>query len=220
MTTTKTTKERPSGRGKKPSYAALITKEELSALPVAQFAGAIEVVESLEALRAALKTLSKCEAIGIDTETKPSFKPGRRYEVSLLQLSTDEVCYLVRLNKIGLTDELIRLLEDPKILKIGLSLRDDVTALRRLAPIQPEGLVELQRLCPGYGIRVESLQKIYGIMFGEYMSKGQRMSNWEAPKLTAAQQAYAALDAWGCLRVYRALMEYDAPEPTQFALLY
>lgn len=220
MTTKKTSKPKGSKRSIHPRYAPIITKEELEELPTAQFAGRIELIDTKRAMRDALKVLRKCDAIGIDTETKPSFKPGRRYEVSLLQLSTDEVCYLFRLNKIGFGQELVRLLENPKILKIGLSLKDDKLALRRLSPVEPEGMVELQRLCPGYGIRVESLQKIYGIMFGEYMSKGQRMSNWEAAELTPAQQAYAALDAWACLRVYRQLMQHEPPNPTKFALLY
>lgn len=220
--TAKTKTYKPTGRRRsnQPRFAPVITKEELEGLPPARFEGRIEVVETKQAMRNALKVLRKSDAIGIDTETKPSFKPGLRYEVSLLQISTDEVCYLFRLNKIGLAEELVRLLENPKILKIGLSLHGDKTALRRLSPVEPEGLVELQRLCPGYGIRAESLQKIYGIMFGEYMSKGPRMSNWEAHKLTTAQQAYAALDAWACLRVYRCLMQFDAPAPTQFAMLY
>lgn len=215
-----TSKPKGRKRSKQPRYAALITKEELAALPTAQFIGRIELIETKRAMREALRVLRKCDAIGIDTETKPSFKPGQRHEVSLLQLSTDEVCYLFRLNKIGLAEELIRLLENPKILKIGLSLKDDILAMRRLALVAPEGMVELQKLCPGYGIRVESLQKIYGIMFGEYMSKGQRMSNWEAKQLTNAQQSYAALDAWACLRIYRELMRHDTPNPTLFALLY
>lgn len=205
---------------KRPRFAALITKEELLDLPQAKFPGRIEVVETKKALREALKVLRKNDAIGIDTETKASFTSGTRHEVSLLQLATEEVCYLVRLNKVGFTNELVRLMESKKILKIGLSLRDDRTALRRLAPFEPEGFVELQKLCPGYGIRVESLQKIYGIIYGEYMSKRQRMSNWEADTLSSAQQAYAALDAWACLRIYRSLMAYEAPNPTQFAILY
>lgn len=205
---------------KRPNYAALITKEELVLLPQARFPGKIEIIETKKALREALKVLRRSDAIGLDTETKASFSSGKRNEVSLLQLSTDEICYLIRLNKIGFTDELIRLMENPKVLKIGLSLKDDRTALRRLASFEPESFVELQKLCPGYGLRVESLQKIYGIIFGEYMSKGQRMSNWEASELSTAQQAYAALDAWACLRIYRRLMEHDAPNPTQFAILH
>ncbi len=50
-----------------------------------------------------------------------------------------------------------------------------------------------------------SLQKIYAIVFGEKISKAQRLTNWEAETLTPAQQAYAAIDAWACLKLYRYL---------------
>ncbi|MDE6575037.1 MAG: hypothetical protein K2L84_06875, partial [Muribaculaceae bacterium] len=35
--------------------------------------------------------------------------------------------------------------------------------------------------------------------------KSQRLTNWEAETLTPPQQAYAALDAWACLRIYNYL---------------
>ena len=76
-----------------------------------------------------------------------------RYDVSLLQIATDEECFLFRLNTIGLTKSLIGLLEDPSILKVGLSLKDDLSALNRRETFTPASFVELQRLCGGYGIR-------------------------------------------------------------------
>lgn len=202
-----------------PPYPEHISKEELNELPPAQFSGLIKVISSQEEVPAAIEVLRRSDALGIDTETKPCFTPNRRNEVALLQISTDEICYLFRLNKLGLCTAIIDLLQDEEILKIGLSLKDDRTALKRLAPFEAQGFVELQSLCLGYGIRDASLQKIYGIMFGEYMSKGQRMSNWESPTLSAAQQAYASLDAWACLRIYRELMSRTDPAPIQFALL-
>jgi ribonuclease D len=51
------------------------------------------------------------------------------------------------------------------------------------------------------------LQKIYAILFGEKIAKGQQLSNWEAPELTAAQQNYAAVDAWACLKIYNNLKD-------------
>lgn len=202
-----------------PPYPDQISKDQLDALPVAKFQGQVRIIDTRANIKAAISELMQADALGIDTETKPCFIPGKRNQVSLLQISTDEVCYLFRLNKIGMPEELIELLEDPNILKVGLSLKDDKTTLRRLADFEPKGFVELQSLCPGYGIRDASLQKIYGIIFSEYMSKGQRMSNWEATNLSPAQQHYAALDAWACLRIYRELMTQPDPAPVQFALL-
>jgi ribonuclease D len=56
-----------------------------------------------------------------------------------------------------------------------------------------------------FGIDDNSLQKIYAILFGRKISKNQRLSNWEAPTLSIAQQSYAAIDAWACLRIYNHL---------------
>lgn len=202
-------------------YPEAIDAETLSSLPKAVCPVPIHLIDTGGAsINKLVRALRDRDAIGIDTETKPSFVPGKRTEVSLLQLATDEECFLVRLNRIGLPEPLAELLSRADLLKIGLSLQGDITALRRLTTFDPQGFVELQQLCPAYGLReAASLQKIYAIIFGEYMSKSQRMSNWNARQLTTAQQHYAALDAWGSLRVYRQLMELPHPHPVQFALL-
>jgi ribonuclease D len=48
------------------------------------------------------------------------------------------------------------------------------------------------------------------IVLGQRVSKAQRLSNWEAGKLTPQQQMYAATDAWICIKIYDKLM---ATEP-------
>jgi len=47
--------------------------------------------------------------------------------------------------------------------------------------------------------------KITARILGFRVSKAQRLSNWEADKLTPKQQAYAATDAWVCYEIYRRL---------------
>jgi ribonuclease D len=64
----------------------------------------------------------------------------------------------------------------------------------------------------GHGIEDNSLQKIYAIVFNKKISKRQRLSNWEAEELDAAQQSYAAIDAWACLRIYNHLTKGDKDE--------
>ncbi|KGN72130.1 3'-5' exonuclease [Porphyromonas sp. COT-239 OH1446] len=201
------------------SFASTISGEELSKLERIFFPGEIHLVERKSDVRKAVQQLKQSEAIGIDTETRPSFSAHKRYEVSLLQLSTDEHCFLFRLNKIGLHPELIKLLQDPYLFKVGLSLKDDLSSLKRLSPFEPAGFVELQRLCPGFGIREQGLQKIYAIVCSGYLSKSQRMSNWEAAQLSPAQQMYAALDAWASLQIYNRLIELPYPNPIHYALL-
>ena len=187
-------------------YIISISKEAIAELPVVTYHGVITVVDSAAEAHQAIRALSKESAVGFDTETRPSFKKGRVHNAALMQLSTESRCFLFRLNKIGICDELKKFLERPDILKIGLSVHDDFNALRRTTALEPEGFVDLQQLVRRYGISDISLQKIYAIVFGERISKAQRLTNWEADTLSAPQQAYAALDAWACLRLYKYFM--------------
>ncbi len=104
--------------------------------------------------------------------------------MALLQIASEEHCFLFRLNLTGLTLPLILLLENPNVLKVGLSLKDDFMMLRKRAPFEPRGYIELQEYVRMFGIEDKSLQKIYGILFGQKISKSQRLSNWEAAELT------------------------------------
>ena len=96
-------------------------------------------------------------------------------------------------------------LVNDKILKIGLSLRDDFGAMRKRTDIKPANFLDLQNYVGQFGIEDASLQKIYAILFDKKISKGQRLSNWEADVLTEQQKKYAALDAWACLKIYNQL---------------
>lgn len=201
------------------SFAADIDKETLNSLPKATFHGRIIIVDTLRKLHSAIKALETVHLVGVDTETKPNFIPGKKVSVALLQVSTLEVCYLFRLNLIGFPEELKKFLERADLLKIGLSLRDDISRLKSMTDFNPIGFIELQQMASAYGIQCASLQKIYGITHGLYMSKAQRMTNWEAPILTDNQQAYAALDAQACLEIYLKFMDEEHPHPAQFGLI-
>lgn len=182
-----------------------ISKEELAKMPAADLTHEIRVVETAADARSALRYLSRQKIVGFDTETRPSFKKGRNYNVSLIQISTDDISFLFRINKIGLMPQLVEFLASEKVRKIGLSVKDDFHGLRKLADFEPGGFVELQDYVHRYCIVDASLQKIYAIIFSQRISKGQRLTNWEADSLTPAQQHYAALDAWACLNIYNYL---------------
>lgn len=179
-----------------------ILKEELAHLPAATFAGSISVIDKQEDAEKAIGILAKENEIGFDTETKPSFRRGEKHEVALLQLSTRKECFLFRLNKTGLPECVKMILENPEILKIGVSIHDDFLNLRKKYDLEPCGFIDLQAFVKDYGIADNSLSRIHGILFGKRISKGQRLSNWEADTLTPHQQEYAALDAVACLDIY------------------
>jgi ribonuclease D len=182
-----------------------ITKQEIAAMEPVSFAGRIIVIQTEAEAQKAVAYLRTLRFIGFDTETRPAFRKGQVNKVALLQLSGDECCFLFRLNIIGLPECVVDLLRDPKVLKVGLSIKDDYMTMHRMAPFEPQGFVELQNFVKQFGIGEASLQKIYGILFGRKISKSQRLSNWEADTLTEAQKKYAATDAWACYRIFDTL---------------
>ena len=90
-------------------------------------------------------------------------------------------------------------------MKIGLSIHDDFKRLRKTTKFNPGGFVDLQSYVKAFNIADLSLQRIYAILFDERISKGQRLTNWEAEELTVAQQNYAAMDALACVKIYNYL---------------
>lgn len=182
-----------------------ITKETISTFEPETFKGKIVVVQSLSEAEKAVAYLSRCSLIGFDTETRPTYKKGIRYNIALIQLSTEDMCFLFRLNMIGFPTCLVELLSNPDIKKIGLSLRDDFASMNRRKVFTPDGFIDLQKIVNEYGITDISLQKIYAILFHRKISKKQQLTNWEAEVLTDSQKNYAALDAWACLRIYNKL---------------
>lgn len=207
-----------------------ITKTELAVLPAETYTGTITVIDSEESAVNAAAILSGSRVIGFDTETKPSFRRGERHSVSLLQLSTLTDTFLFRLNVIGLPKCVSDILENESIVKIGVSIHDDFLNLHKKFRFQPKGFIDLQTYVKQFNIADNSLSRIYGILFDKRISKGQRLSNWEASVLTHHQQEYAALDALACLHIYNRLdsegfdyrqskyyREFDEPLPQQAA---
>ena len=177
-------------------------KARIQQLPRALFEGRIEVILSESEAAKAVDYLLSQPIIGLDTETRPSFRKGVKYYVSLLQVSTRDICFLFRLKHTGMCQPIIRLLEDTTVPKIGLSLHDDLHQLHEVAQFEPGHFVELQHKVKAFGVEDLSLQKLFANFFGERISKGQRLTNWEADILSESQKRYAATDAWACVLLY------------------
>lgn len=183
-----------------------ISKETVHNLPEVHYPGRVVLIDSAAKARDAVAYLQKQPQIGFDTETRPSFQKNHRYKVSLVQLSVPGECFLFRLKQIGSLDGLMSIFENPAIQKIGLSLKDDFHSLAKLCEFTPAGFVELQTFVKEYEIADNSLQKIFALIFGQRISKNQRLTNWEAAELTPGQQSYAAIDAWACVEIYNHLL--------------
>lgn len=188
------------------NFTDKISNEETAALPAIEFKGEIRIIEHERDIVPACKFLMKQAVVGFDTETRPSFRPGISYRVSLLQLSTPQLCFLFRLNKIPLAKPILQVLETDSILKIGADVAGDLRSLRQIRHFRDGGFVDLQTIAPQWGIEEKSLRKLSAIVLGQRVSKAQRLSNWEAATLTDKQQLYAATDAWVCTRIYEQLL--------------
>lgn len=187
------------------SFASTISNEDVAQLEPVRFDGKIVVVETVRDLLRACEVLSAQKIIGFDTETRPSFTSGMMNKVALLQLSTDDVCFLIRLNKIPLDKALIAILQNENIAKVGAAVQNDIAALNALRRFKARGFIDLQNEVGRFGIEDRSLRKLSGIIIGKKVSKAQRLSNWEAQTLTPQQQQYAATDAWVCIELLRRL---------------
>ena len=180
-------------------------------MPKVLFPGRIFVVYTESDAEKAVAYLKDQRIVGVDTETRPSFKRGTTHKVALLQISTQDTCFLFRLNRIGMPDSLQEFLMSDT-LKIGLSLKDDFNSLRKRQDMHPDrgNWIELQDYVGKFGIEDRSLQKIYANLFGEKISKNQRLSNLEADVLSEGQKLYAATDAWACVEIYNCLSELES----------
>lgn len=186
-------------------FISSISKEELRELPIGHFKGKIHLIDQLEQAKDLCKNLKKEPILGFDTETKPAFKKGVINRVSLLQLATDKEAYLFRLNKIGLPSCLLDILSNPKQIKLGIAIRDDIRHLKAIHTFKHEGFIELQDFVKEFGIENSGLSKLTGIILKFRISKSQQLTNWENDVLTEAQQLYGATDAWAAYEIYKAL---------------
>ena len=181
-------------------------KKSIAQLPTVTFPGKTVVVMSESEAEKAVHFLLNRDILGVDTETRPSFKKGETHMVSLLQVSTSDVCFLFRLNHIGITPAILRLLENKVVPMVGLSLHDDMLSLHKRVAFTPGYFIDLQDLVGELGIEDLSLQKLYANLFHQKISKRQRLTNWDSDVLNDKQKAYAALDAWACINLYKEIL--------------
>ena len=177
-------------------------KKLIPSLPKAVFEGRIHVVLSRSQAEKAVDYLLTQPILGLDTETRPTFSRGTVYKVALLQVATRDVCFLFRLNVIGMTPAIIRLLEDTTVPKIGLSWHDDLNGLHKIGRFTPGLFIDIQDHVRELGIEDLSLQKLFANLFGQQISKSQQLTNWERDVLNEKQKLYAATDAWACIMLY------------------
>lgn len=183
-------------------FPASIPKEKLQHLPLTRFGGEIVVVDEPGQLSEVLNSCRKQSCMGFDTEKKPTFQRGQYHPTALIQLSTLDTAYLIRVNKVGFPPTLVQLMADPNLIKVGISILDDIKALQKISNFKPAGFLELNDVAGEVGVEDRGVKKLAGIFLEARISKNQQTSNWENEELTPSQQLYAATDAWVCMEIY------------------
>ena len=192
-------------------YRISILPEEIEKMPLGSFPGKIQVIDKngLDFVRA-IAYLGTQRIIGFDTETRPVFSPGQHHNhVALLQLSGAERAYLFRVGTMGMRKLLCAIMANPRILKVGAAVHDDVRGLQYYQKFEAKGFIDLQKIAYEWGIRDKSVKKLAANILGVKISKSQQLSNWEAEELSPAQQMYAATDAWVCREMYLKLLKSE-----------
>ncbi|MBO5553452.1 MAG: 3'-5' exonuclease domain-containing protein 2 [Paludibacteraceae bacterium] len=190
-------------------YTHHIAKDLLQWMPIARFEGEVFVVDRPELVPEAVAYLRQQKVLGVDTESRPSFTKGVHYPTALVQIATEERCYLFRLTHIGMPKELAEIFSDPNICKVGLAFKDDLNGLRRRRDFKPRNCIDLQSIAGKYGILDLGLQKMFAICFEKKISKSQQLTNWENSHLTPEQARYASTDAWATLLIYKDLLSTE-----------
>jgi ribonuclease D len=171
----------------------------------AQFSGKIITILKDEEIAPAMEFLKDVRVIGFDTETKPSFKKGEFYHVSLLQLASDDHALLFRLHFLKDFSLVKILFEDKTVIKTGVAIRDDIKALQKLFEFTPHNFVELSEIAKARNMKNFGLKGMTEEVLNLTLSKKAKLSNWEAHDLKTEQLQYAATDAWIGRKLYQKL---------------
>lgn len=182
-----------------------ITKDEINRLPLRKYEGKIIIISNAKSMAYAAHELKQHKAIGFDTEKRPAFQKGIKNQVALLQLAIPEKVFLIRLKLTGITPELIKILSDENILKVGIGTADDIGSLQDMEKFEPAGFLDLNKVSERLGIENIGVRNLTALILGFRISKRQQVTNWERLKLTENQINYAATDAWVCLEIYNKL---------------
>jgi ribonuclease D len=160
----------------------------------------IVVPQTKEEFAAAASDLARCQFIGFDTESRPTFQKGQAsLGPHIVQLTTLETAYIFQLHKVESHRHIAELMESTKVIKVGFGLKSDKSHLRRKLGIKPRAILDMDRVFRQQGYRKElGVKAAVAIIFKRKFpkSKSVTMSNWAARQLKDNQLLYAANDAY------------------------
>ncbi|XP_021836762.2 uncharacterized protein [Spinacia oleracea] len=161
-------------------------------------------VDEADSLQKATSYIEGCKVVGVDCEWKPNYVKGSKgNKVSIIQIASEKVAFIFDLIKLYddvpeiLNNCFIRILQSPRILKLGYNFQCDMHQLghsyQKLDCFKRyEMLLDIQKVfnepCGGLSGLVKKI-------LGAGLNKTRRNSNWELRPLSQQQLEYAALDA-------------------------
>jgi ribonuclease D len=179
-----------------------ISKEQIANLPIRRYEGKVSLVTTLDDLQEARADIREERVVGLDTETRPSFRKGESHLPCLVQAATARAVYLFQLSRLDVFPALVELLAKPELAKAGVALAHDLRQLKRVFPFTVENVVDLGVVARRRGLGQTGVRNLAGMFLGFRIPKSNRTSNWAAPRLSPAQITYAATDAWACRELF------------------
>ncbi len=186
-----------------------MTKEEVNEYPLFRYDGEIVVVRDNDGLSRAVSRMKEERVLGFDTESKPTFAKGKINLPSLVQIACSDVVFLIQLRWVPLGEPLIGVLENPRLIKTGVAIRDDMRMLQHLQPFKEDGIIDLGEAARQSEVRLQGLRGLAANFLGVRISKGAQCSNWSVRDLSEQQIAYAATDAWVSRKVFLRMHELE-----------
>ena len=179
-----------------------ISKQEVADLPIRRYEGEVFLVATPQELQHARADLLDERVVGLDTETRPAFRKGESHLPCLVQAATARAVYLFQLRRAEVFPMLAELLAKPDLVKTGVGLAHDLRQLKLVFPFTAENVIDLGVVARRGGLGQTGVRNLAGLCLGFRIPKGNRTSNWAAPRLSPAQITYAATDAWACRELF------------------
>lgn len=179
-----------------------ISRDEVVALPIRRYEGETVVVGSSAELERAREDFAQEVLVGIDTETRPSFRKGESYPPSLVQVATAQAVYLFQIQQLDCSAVLRDLLSADKTVKAGVSLAYDLRQLKHVFAFVEQRVVDVGWAAKRNGIEQTGVRNLAAMFLALRIPKGAKTTNWASRRLTPQQITYAATDAWVCRQLY------------------
>lgn len=159
------------------------------------------LVDSDSALRDCCRTLSSAAAIAVDTE----FMRTRTYyaKLGLVQLATNEHCWLVDPLAIDDLEPLRELLQAPSVIKVLHSCSEDLQVLQSSLDVLPAPLFDTQ-IAAGFVGEPFAMgySRIVKALLDVDLDQQETRSDWLQRPLSESQLHYAAEDVHYLIQVY------------------